>query len=180
MWKTVLVGTTALAIACTTFAYAQPSQDELQLMQRWHLSAADVIAFAEARIAALHAGLQLTPDQEKKWPAVESAMKELAKQRSARFAARANGEPSNTPIERLERRAQMLSDRGAALKKLADAAGPLYDSLTPDQKYRFMVLARFGGRRFALWRMHHGWLGQEWDGWHHWRPRDLQGGPMPQ
>jgi zinc resistance-associated protein len=178
MWKTVLVGTTALAIACATFAYAQPSQDELQLMQRWHLSAADIIAFADARIAALHAGLQLTPDQEKKWPAVESAMKELAKQRSARFVAPAR-EPS-TPIERLERRAQMLSDRGAALRKLAEAAGPLYDSLTPDQKYRFMVLARFGGRRFAQWHMHQGWRGQERDGWHHWRPPDLQGGPMPQ
>ena len=40
-----------------------------------------------------------------------------------------------------------MTQRGAALKKLADAAGPLYKSLDEAQKHRFIVLARLGGAR---------------------------------
>ena len=43
-----------------------------------------------------------------------------------------------------------MQTRGAALMKLADAAGPLYRSLDDAQKHRFIVLARMlrphGGR----------------------------------
>ncbi len=178
MWKTVLAGTTALAIAGATLAYAQPGPAGHERGQRWHPNAADIGAFADARIAALHAGLQLTPDQEKNWPAVESALKDLAKQRSDWFAARASADKPKTPIDRLALRADRMTSRGAALKKLADAAGPLYGSLNPDQKHRFIVLARLGGR-FAQARGHHGWRGAE-RGWHHRGPRGPQGGPPPQ
>jgi len=44
-------------------------------------------AFANARLAALHAGLGLTPDQEKNWPAFEQASREMAKLRLDRLAA---------------------------------------------------------------------------------------------
>ena len=37
----------------------------------WQPSAEDISAFMDARIAALKAGLRLTPDQEKNWPAFE-------------------------------------------------------------------------------------------------------------
>ena len=37
----------------------------------WRPSAEDISAFADARIAALKAGLRLTPDQDKNWPAFE-------------------------------------------------------------------------------------------------------------
>ena len=40
----------------------------------------------------------------------------------------------------------MLTQRGATLKALADAAAPLYQSLDESQKHRFMMLARLGGR----------------------------------
>ena len=39
-----------------------------------------------ARIAALKAGLKLTPAQEKNWPALETALREQAKARAARIA----------------------------------------------------------------------------------------------
>jgi zinc resistance-associated protein len=179
MWKTVLAGTTALAIAGATLAYAQPGQDGLQYMQRWHASAADITAFADARIAALHAGLELTPDQEKNWPAVEAALKDLAKQRTERFAARASADKPKTPVERLAARAQELTTRGATLKKLADAAGPLYDSLTPDQKHRFVILAQLGRGHFAHWRGHRDGRGGE-GGWHHHWRRGPQDGSFQQ
>lgn len=161
MWKTVLAGTTALAIAGGTLAYAQ--QGPSQRVPHWRPNAADIGAFADARVAALHAGLKLTPEQEKNWPAVESALRDLAKQRSERIAARASADKPKDPLERLALRADAMQSRGAALKKLADAAGPLYNSLDDAQKHRFMVLARLD-RPFANgWRDgHHGPRGEGW------------------
>ena len=145
MWKTVLAGTTALAIAGTTLAYAQQGQNAPDRAQRWRPSAADVTAFGDARIAAIHTGLALTPDQEKLWPPVESALRDMLKQRSARFAARASADRPKDPIERMSLRAQVMSERGASLKKLADASAPLYKTLDDGQKHRFVLLARLGG-----------------------------------
>ena len=48
----------------------------------------DLGAFTDARVAALKAGLRLTPEQEKNWPAFEQAYRNLAKLRTDRFAAR--------------------------------------------------------------------------------------------
>ena len=159
MWKTVLAGTTTLAIAGATLAYAQQSPAARDFAPRWRPNAADIAAFADARIAALHAGLQLTPDQENNWPAVQSALQDLAKQRSQRFAARASADRPQDPIARLTARADMLSQRGAALKRIADAAGPLYKSLDEAQKHRFIVLARLERPHFAQWRGMHGQRG---------------------
>ena len=114
--------------------------------RHWRPTAADIIAFGDARIAAVHAGLKLTAEQEKNWPPVESALRDLAKQRSDWFAARASAEKPKDPVERLNLRADVMTKRGAALKKLADAAGPLYKSLDEGQQHRFVMLAKLGGR----------------------------------
>ncbi len=171
MWKTVLAGTAALAIAGASFAYADRGPGPRDHAQHWSPSAADIAAFADARIAALHAGLKLNADQEKNWPAVESALRDLAKQRTERFEASGNAQAPADPVEGLSRRADAMAKRGAALKKLADAAAPLYKSLDDAQKHRFTMLARLGGERFGHWRARHQWRGH--DGW---RDRD-SGGP---
>ncbi len=123
------------------------------MMGGWHPSTDDMKAFADARIAALHAGLALNADQEKSWPAFEQALRELAKIRIDAFAAR-DQQPSDNPIERLQLRADAMSTRGAALKRVADAAAPLYQSLDDAQKRRFAILARIMPQagRFGLWR----------------------------
>ena len=115
---------------------------------------------------------KLTAEQEKNWPAVESALRELAKQRSERFAARASADRPKDPVERLALRAEVLTQRGAALKKLADAAGPLYKSLDEAQKHRFIVLARLDRQHFGARGMH----GQR--GWMHRGPGGFGRGPM--
>lgn len=166
MWKTVLAGTTAIAIVGGTLAYAQQGSGGFDRVQGWRPSAEDVAAFGEARIAALHAGLKLTAEQEKNWPAVESALRELSKQRSERFAARASADRPKDPIERLNLRAEVMGQRAAALKKLADASGPLYKSLDDSQKHRFMMLARLGAERFGGERGRRGF-----GGWQHHGPR---------
>lgn len=174
MLKTVLAGTTALAIAGASLAYAaQTDKSDQDRAQRWRPSAEDIAAFGDARIAALKAGLKLTSEQEKHWPAVEEALRGVAKQRAERYAAR-EADRSDDPIKRLADRAESMEARGAALKKLAEAAAPLYGSLDESQKRRFVMLARISGKRFGHWRGHHRW--HRHHGWHH-GPRGRDGGP---
>ncbi len=133
MWKSILAGTAALAIAGTSFVYAQQRSDDGPA--RWRLSQEDRAAFTDARIAALKAGLRLTPDQEKNWPTFEAALRDIAKSRMDHRAER-NDEPRTGDrtdgagllgsAERLRRHAEMMMTAGANLKKLADAQEPLY------------------------------------------------------
>ena len=167
MWKKAMVATSALVIAGSAMVYAQQrgegpdgSGDRFGSrghmgMRDWRPNPDDMRAFADARIAALHAGLQLNADQEKNWPAVEQALHDLAKMRVDRRAAGREGQQEGNPIERLQRRADNLTARGTALKHLADAATPLYQSLDDAQKRRLVMLAR-------LIRPHYGMHGRHW------------------
>lgn len=152
MLKAILVGTTALAIAGSTIAYAQQRSDSQGGQQRWQPTAEDLRAFGEARLAALKAGLALSADQEKNWPAYEQAARDLQKLRSDRMSAlmatRGNSQaPAGDPVERMRQRSTTLSAFGSALQKLADAADPLYKSLDDGQKRRFAMLSRLTGSR---------------------------------
>src|SRR5271169_5023311 len=117
--------------------------------QHSRFSPEDRAAFLDARIAALKAGLELSAEQEKNWGPLESAMRDLAKQRAERFAAwrarrddNQDGDDEISPVDRLARASERLSARAADLQKLAAAAKPLYDSLDDGQKRRFAVLFR--------------------------------------
>lgn len=149
MWKAALAGTAALAIVGSSLVYAQ-ERGQRGGFQRFQPSIDDIRAFADARLAALHAGLGLTAEQEKNWPAFEQAWREMSKLRLDRISSairerRERTQPSEDPAERMQRRAAALTDRGAALKKVADAFDPLYKSLDDAQKRRFAVLERFVG-----------------------------------
>jgi zinc resistance-associated protein len=171
MWKKAVCGAAALMIAGSMVVYAQQRADGpgrgFGEQGRWHPSQEDMSAFADARIAALHAGLKLSADQEKNWPAFEQALHDAAKMRLERFAARAQQQPvanptESNPIERMQRRADAMTTRGNALKHLADTAAPLYQSLDDAQKHRFGMLARFMGphRQHAMWRRRDGGRGE--------------------
>jgi hypothetical protein len=182
MWKTAAAGAAALLIAGSMIVSAQqrPGFDgprgydaprgyggphDMQRFGDWHPSAQDLAAFADARIAALHAGLQLTADQEKSWPSFEQALREVAKMRMERLAAARDEQTPASPIERLQRRADAMTTHGAALKRLADAAAPLYQSLDDAQKRRFAMLARFMRPRDGGGMMrHHRFGGGDGDG----------------
>jgi zinc resistance-associated protein len=146
MWRTLIVGTTILTIAGATLASAQqPSPAERS--HRAQLTADDIAAFTDARIAALKTALKLTPAQEKNWPAVEQALRDISKERLAlRQARSAAGQPVDA-TERLRDRADALAARATALRRLADAEKPLYQSLDEAQKRRFAIAMRFAARR---------------------------------
>ncbi len=147
MRKQVVVAAAALILAGTSLALAQDfrgprAQDWRDGFERRQLSADDIEAFAEARIAGMKAGLRLSPEQEKNWPAFEQAYRGLAKQRAEMVTTRRNGPQPGNVVERMQRRADFMTRRAAGLKQLADAAAPLYQSLDDAQKRRFTMLAR--------------------------------------
>ena len=163
MMKKLLAATIALSLTGASVALAQqgggqqgPGRDRIG----WRANAEDAAAFTDAHIAALKAGLKLTPEQEKNWPAVETAIRDLAKDRADRMKSRMermaalrearrggdNTQPGPDTIARLRQGADAMTARAANLKKLADAAEPLYKSLDDGQKHRFGMLLRMGGR----------------------------------
>jgi zinc resistance-associated protein len=161
MFKPVIAATALFAVAGSGLVYAQqsPRGDDAQgyyadaQRAEFHHgpSAADVAAFTDARIAAMKAGLELTPDQAKNWPAFEQAVRDMAQLRIDRIKAREardqqqSQQPNQqqiSPFDRLSRRADNMAKTSAALKKVADAGAPLYQSLDDAQKHRFVMLAR--------------------------------------
>lgn len=158
------------------------------------MSPEDRAAFFNARIAAIHAGLTLNPDQEKLWPALESAVRDMARTHMQhREQARAEA-PAKDMLERMKQRAEWRIASGEAMKKFADAAQPFYASLTQDQKDRLRVLmrpafreGRDGWSRHGMgWRDHDamrhrdmhrgGWMDRGEEGWggHGWmHDRDM-------
>lgn len=165
MKKILLAGVAALAIAGTTVVYAQ----HRPWFEHMRMSPEDRAAMADARIAAVHAGLKLTPDQEKLWPPLEAAVRDFAKMRidraNARMAARSDdndAEKQDDPVARLRQRADNMAASAAALKKIADAADPLYKTLDDGQKRRLKILTHME-RRFDGSGGGGGWRHREFD-----------------
>jgi zinc resistance-associated protein len=166
MWKPILAATVALMIAGPSLGLAQsgPAAPDgagpaaRAQGPRMRMTAEDIQALTDARIAGLKAGLRLTPEQEKNWPPVESAIRDLAKERTDRFNAhRARLEQpgqQRDAIEVLRERADAMGARAASLKKLADAAEPLYRSLDDGQKQRLALLARPALRPYGAGQFH--------------------------
>jgi hypothetical protein len=185
MKKAILAACAVLALGGSSAVYAQQHGSAHHAHRR--MSADDMSAFADARIAAIKAGLRLTPEQEKNWPALEAAVKDFAKLRIDRANARATARDArraedrnerrenHDPVTRLRERADNMAGTAAALKKIADAADPLYKSLDEGQKRRLSMLTRmergFGMR--GMWRHHERRGGFERD---HERSRDRDSG----
>ena len=146
MLKIVVTGAAALFIAGSHFAYAQQEQEQDRI------TAADAETLSDARVNIVKSALQLTPDQEKLWPAVEDAMRARGKDRKTRIedareqANELRGKSlqevlsNRNPSDFLNRRADDLAQRAADLKRLATAWSPLYQTLTAEQKRRLAFL----------------------------------------
>jgi LTXXQ motif family protein len=178
MKKVLLTGVAVLAIAGSTVVYAQQHRPWIQ--EHMRMSPEDRAAFTDARIAAVHAGLKLTPDQEKLWPPLEAAVRDFAKMRIDRANARMNpksddaskdGQAQDDPVARLRERADNMATSGAALKKIADAADPLYKTLDDGQKRRLKILTHME-RRFDGGGWRHREFDRDGDRDHDGRDRD--------
>ena len=128
MRKFAIAAVAVLAIAGSTAVYAQH--------RHWgyghsRMNPEDRSAYADARIAAVHAGLKLTADQEKLWPPVEAAVKEFAKLRIDRANARMNRPQDDSsqqkpddPVARLRERADNMAATAAAMTMTRAAPSP--------------------------------------------------------
>jgi hypothetical protein len=149
MLRIVAAGVTALFVTASPLAYAQTPAAAATP------SAADMGTLTDMRINVVKAALQLTPDQEKYWPAIEDAIRARAKNRQARIAdgqKRVGELREDNPVEVLrnrdtvdflQRRADALAQRSTDLKKLAGAWEPLYKTLSADQKQRMAFLTLY-------------------------------------
>jgi hypothetical protein len=172
MKRTLLGALAALALSTSGFALTaataqsdqQPSHAER--MQHW---AADRETVLDAKLAGMKAGLGLNADQEKLWGPFESAVKDAAKARmeamQQMMQTRMQGERLS-PVDRLDALADRLTQGAADIKKIADAAKPLYASLDASQKEKFALLGRDmlipQRARFAMemWRHRESEMGQ--------------------
>jgi hypothetical protein len=149
MLRIVTAGLTALFVTASPLAYAQTAANAATP------TATDWNTLTDMRIDVVKAALQLTPDQEKYWPAIEGAIRARAKDRQARFAEMEKrvaelreGNPveilrNRDTVDFLQRRADALAERSADLKNLANAWEPLYKTLSPDQKQRMAFLTLY-------------------------------------
>jgi hypothetical protein len=178
MLKTFLVALAAVALSCAGVAQARNAekaqtedQDDAFARPR-RMSSEDMAAFSQARVAALKAGLQLKPEQEKSWPALETALSDAAKARIANMEEWRDKAPATfdtDPIGALQRRALNMSARAGAFEKIGAAAKPLYDSLDEGQKRRFgpLLQAAIGGRGMGAGRGGGMGMGRGMGGHHH-------------
>ena len=158
MTKKAAVAATAVLMTMSPLtAYAAETSTTVGMQ---HPSSADVNKLTDMRVGIVKSALQMTPDQEKYWPAVEEAIRTRAKNQQVRFQRLAELRDSGpkeavgerNPVELMQRRAETLSQRAADAKKLADAWEPLYKTLSPDQKKRmaFATYAATRGMRDAI------------------------------
>ena len=162
MVKSLLVAAfVAGSLSAPTFALAAEGDHEAWRAERMRHWAADRETMLDAKLAGMKAGLGLTNDQEKLWVPFESAVKGADKSRmdamGQMMRMHAQGERMS-PVDRLEAMSDRLSLGATNVKKIADAAKPLYDSLDESQKHKFGMLGRMlmpERSRVAMDMMHH-------------------------
>ncbi len=158
MTRKALVAAMSLLMMTSSLAYTAETSSTVGMRGP---SAADLNSLTDMRVGLVKAALQMTPEQEKLWPTVEEAIRARSKNRMARLERLAElhdnastdaalGE--RNPLEIMQRRADLLLQRGNDLKKVVDAWQPLYKTLSQDQKRRmaFVSMVALRGMRDAI------------------------------
>ena len=121
MWKAALVGAFALAAIGMSGVSAQEFEG-------------NSVIVTESHIASFKAALKLTAAQERHWPAVESALRSLAKRQ-------AHDDGNSGMVYRLSSKAAGIVVDAIGFKRVAAAAAPLLKSLDEEQKQNALQAA---------------------------------------
>ncbi len=125
MKKIIFAG--ALALAALGLLSATHSQaDEFSGLATHEMAAIDI-----ARVKRV---LQLTPEQERYWPPVEAALRDIARRQE-------EAEPAGL-VRRISHKVVSIALDSAAVGRLARVARPLIERLNDDQKQGAMALAQ--------------------------------------
>jgi zinc resistance-associated protein len=142
MKKHLFLAATAaiLAFPLSHPAAAQPADDSARTRQ----VEADRATIVEARIAAIKAGLRLSPAQEKDWDNLEKVARDVIAARAARqkeaMKEAAGFADRDDVVSGMKLAAKDLVARGQELEKVAEAAAPLYAGMDAAQRHNFAVL----------------------------------------
>jgi hypothetical protein len=145
MKRILLCALTAVAVSVSSFALtaAVGAGDQSaeaahkERMQHW---AADHEAMMDARCGGMKAALKLTPEQNPLWEAFENAVRGGAESRMDDTRQMMENRERMSSVERMDATAGHLARRADELKKIAEAAKPLYGSLDGAQKRKFDLL----------------------------------------
>jgi zinc resistance-associated protein len=138
MQKALVIGVAAILIANSSPVWAQQTQNDARSEQRSAMPSTE--GRIDDRLSYLKETLRLSPEQERNWPAYESALQALSNLHSERMAGQDQSRPTD-PTPRLRQRAAALSKLSAVLSRVADAQETLYNSLDEAQKRRFADVA---------------------------------------
>ena len=149
-----MLGAIGLPAVTVTAQQATPAARSAAGQALPDFTEADIRAVLNARIAALKAVIDLTPDQEKLWPSVETAMREIAHSAAERLRQRQAAKPAGF-LDVLGLVAAGEEARARDIRKFIAAAKPLVDSLNPEQRRRmpaFLGMTDYAGQPSgALW-----------------------------
>jgi len=153
MKKLILSAFAAVALAGSAYTITAIAAPEAAIQEAGSF-------LLDAKLAGIHAALKLNADQEKNWAPFEAAVRDAARARmEMRKAMREEreGDARPSPIAMMTEMSDHLARASEELKKVADAAKPLYDSLDDGQKRHFGPLVHMlrenGGR--------HGWRDED-------------------
>jgi hypothetical protein len=157
MKKLILIGIASAALTglpLINVSIAQTADKTPATQSEQHSGPADnqIANEVDARIAQLKAHLNLSVDQEKNWPGLQSALHDYGIQQF-KTAIESVNRPSRhdrdqqvqdrpNDIALMRTMADSLTARGASLKKLADAADPLYGVLDDRQRSELFQFLR--------------------------------------
>ena len=113
----------------------QPTRAER--IQHWM---ADRETMMDARLGGMKAALKLKPDQNPLWEAFENAVRGASKASMEDMRQMMENGGQMSPVERMDAMAGHTARRADDLKKVVQAAKPLYGSLDDTQKHRFGLL----------------------------------------
>jgi hypothetical protein len=156
-----VIAAAMLLAAPVAFAQDQPAAPQQQEKQqgkesrRQQMSPEERAAAIDKRLERVKSNLKLTSEQAALWPPVEAALRQFANEaQEARQEMRAQREARSKdkdqevdPIAMLRERADRMAERADVMKKLADAADPLYKILDDGQKQQLQRLMGAGGNR---------------------------------
>ena len=107
---------------------------------------AELKEWTDRKIEVIKLALQLKPDQEKYWPAIEEAMRARSAARRAfveKMASLGEQKREFNGAALLRQRADALAQRAARAKASADAWEPLQQTLDDKQKQRLRLVAAY-------------------------------------
>ena len=116
MWKAALVGAVALATAATSLTTTAVRAEESEYLQRQHLQTGAFLS--NTQIGRYKAALRLNAEQERYWPAVAAALRNV----------------------RVGNRVVAVAANALGLRQLVTAARPLFERLDDSQKQVAMRL----------------------------------------